>query len=154
MFEEIKTVVSVAEMARMIGLSRARFYQLIGSAFPFPLYAVSTHRPFYDLEGQRVCLEVRTRNCGINGKPILFYARRVPISSTTKRSTRKTPPKVKPDSDILDSLKALGLSVSPAQVEAAIRVVFPHGRHGTALEDVVRKVFIHLQRSGSNPAGW
>ena len=29
MFEEIKTVVSVAEMARMIGLSRARFYQLI-----------------------------------------------------------------------------------------------------------------------------
>ena len=33
---EIKAAVSVAEMARMVGLSRARFYQLVGSAFPHP----------------------------------------------------------------------------------------------------------------------
>ena len=33
---ETKKAVTVAEMARMCGLSRSRFYQLIGSAFPQP----------------------------------------------------------------------------------------------------------------------
>ena len=35
---EVKSAVTVSEMARMVGLSRARFYQLIGTAFPYPLY--------------------------------------------------------------------------------------------------------------------
>ena len=37
-----KSAVSVAEMARMVGLSRSRFYQLVGTAFPHPLYDVAT----------------------------------------------------------------------------------------------------------------
>ena len=65
---EIKQAVTVSEMARMVGLSRARFYQLIGSAFPFPVYNVSTKRPFFDESLQTICLEVRRRNCGIDGK--------------------------------------------------------------------------------------
>ena len=63
-------------MARMVGLSRSRFHQLIGTTFPWPLYSVSTRRPFYDEELQKCCLEVRRRNCGIDGKPVLFYSRR------------------------------------------------------------------------------
>ena len=31
-----KAAVSVAEMAQMVGLSRARFYQLVGTTFPSP----------------------------------------------------------------------------------------------------------------------
>jgi hypothetical protein len=55
-----KTVVSVAEMARMVGLSRARFYQLVGEGiFPSPLYSVHTRRPFFSEEMQAICLEVR-----------------------------------------------------------------------------------------------
>src|ERR1035438_2587529 len=73
---ETKTVVTVSEMARMVGLSRSRFYQLIGTAFPSPLMD-KKKRPFYSEELQAVCLEVRRRNCGIDGKPILFYARRI-----------------------------------------------------------------------------
>ena len=45
---ETKAVVSISEMARMVGLSRSRFHQLIGTTFPWPLYSVSTKRPFYD----------------------------------------------------------------------------------------------------------
>src|ERR1700709_23369 len=76
---ETKEAVSVAEMARIVGLSRARVFQLIWcGAFPFPVYDVETRRPFYDEESQKVCLEVRRRNCGCNGKPILFYARHAP----------------------------------------------------------------------------
>ncbi len=27
-----------------------------------------------------MCLEVRRRNCGIDGEPILFYAKRLPVA--------------------------------------------------------------------------
>ena len=75
-----KTVVSVAEMARMTGLSRARFYQLVNDGiFPSPVYDVHTRRPLYSEEMQQVCMEVRKRNCGVNGKPILFYSPRHPL---------------------------------------------------------------------------
>src|SRR5690242_18870981 len=73
---QTKAIVTVAEMARMVGLGRARFYQLQGTAFPWPVYDIRTKRPIYLEEQQRVCLEVRRRNCGVDGRPILFYARR------------------------------------------------------------------------------
>ncbi len=51
---QTKAAVTVAEMARMVGLSRARFYQLQDAGiFPLPLYDVSTRRPFYDEEAQK-----------------------------------------------------------------------------------------------------
>ena len=80
-----KAAVTVSEMARMVGLSRARFYQLVeAGVFPTPVYCVSTRRPMYVEELQEVCLTVRRRNCGVNGKPVLFYARghRLPTPTT------------------------------------------------------------------------
>ena len=72
-----KAIVNVAEMARMCGLSRARFYQLVKEGvFPPPLYRIDNRRPYYVEAMQEVCLEVRRRNCGINGRPVMFYARR------------------------------------------------------------------------------
>ena len=86
---ETKSVVSVAGMARMLGLSRARFYQLIGTAFPQPERHPKPERPVYTEELQQVCLEVRRRNCGIDGKPILFYSRR--LGTAPIRPERGTP---------------------------------------------------------------
>ena len=71
-----KTVVTITEMARMVSLSPARFRQLMGTTFPSPLYSVSTRRPFYTEDMQLICLDVRRRNCGIDGRPVLFYCRR------------------------------------------------------------------------------
>jgi hypothetical protein len=70
-----KEALSVAEMARAVGLCRARFYELLGTAFPFPVYDVATKRPFYTPELQEICMDVRRRNRGIDGKPILFRRR-------------------------------------------------------------------------------
>jgi hypothetical protein len=137
---ETKTAVSVAEMTRMLGLSRARFYQLIGTAFPYPVYEVSTRRPYYDQEAQELCLEVRRRNCGIDGKPILFYARRTPTTVPRKR-----PPSVQHlNVELLEGLRALGLVVTSAQVEAAIKELFPRGTPEPG--EVLRSVFVHLQK--------
>jgi len=149
MSAETKVAVTVAEMARMVGLSRARFYQLMGSAFPSPVYDVATRRPLFVEEMQKVCLEVRRRNCGIDGKPILFYCRRAPIS-TTKRPTKIAGSKPNVPSDLLDGLRSLGLTTASAQVEAALSKLYPHGTVGIDHAQLVRSVFIFLKRRNSH----
>ena len=128
---EIKQAVTVTEMARMCGLSRARFYQLIGSAFPYPVYNVSTRRPFFDEDLQKVCLEVRRRNCGIDGKPILFYSRRLDLPAPKKQIStgRSTSPKNDAKhTNLIAGLAGLGLSgVTEQQVEAALAKIVSQG---------------------------
>ncbi len=143
-----KAVVTMSEMARMVGLSRARFYQLIGTTFPHPVYSVSTRRPIFVEELQKVCLEVRRRNCGIDGKPVLFYARRNGLAPTV---TRRRKPKTNDRyAEILESVKALGLTKATAvQVEQAVRGLFPQGIQGTEPSEVIRDVFVHLKRQNT-----
>src|SRR5471030_3289291 len=124
---ETKTVVTVSEMARLCGLSRSRFYQLIGSAFPSPLMD-KKKRPFYSEELQAVCLEVRRRNCGIDGKPILFYARRLDLPLPKKQIStgRSTSPKTMKHKNLIVGLAGLGLSgMTDQQVEVALQKLYP-----------------------------
>ena len=147
MTEQNKAVVSVSEMARMVGLSRQRLYQLMGTTFPSPLYDVTTKRPFYPEELQRVCLEVRRRNCGIDGKPALFYSKGHRQQPQTPRRKKERPAQKKEFAGIIDGLTALGLSyVSNDQVATAIKEVFPSGINGDDQAEVLRDVFLHLKR--------
>jgi hypothetical protein len=148
-----KAIVTVSEMARMVGLSRARFYQLIGSAFPEPSRDGETGRPFYTEEQQRTCLDVRRRNCGIDGKPILFYARRggAPSSNGKRRKPKTQPKPNKQLAPIVEAVKALGLaSVSSDQVVEAVTNLFPEGIESADRSEVIRTVFVHLQRQNSS----
>ncbi len=147
--DKTKAAVTVAEMARMLNLSRQRLHQLIGAAFPPPVYDIKTRRPFYTEELQLVCLEVRRRNCGVDGKPILFYARRGgALSSPTKRTKKANTAHVA----ILNAVKALGLTSATAdQVGSAIKILFPRGVESVDQTEVIRGVFVHLQRQ--NRAG-
>jgi hypothetical protein len=152
MGEGTKAVVTVSEMARMVGLSRARFYQLQkAGVFPQPIYDVATRRPVYTEEVQSICLEVRRRNCGVNGKPVLFYARRAPITTAPAKPRRAAAkPSKYEHADLLDALQALGLvSVTAAQVGAAVKEAFPQGTAGVDESQVVRGVFLHLRRKDS-----
>ena len=140
--EEAKAVVTVSEMARMVGLSRSRFYQLQkAGVFPVPVYDSVTRRPTYTEELQNICLEVRRRNCGVNGQPVVFYARRA--------RPRKVTSKPSQHADLIDALQGLGLaSVKPAQVSAALKELFPQGTAGVEEAQVVRAVFLRLRRKG------
>jgi hypothetical protein len=145
--------VSITQMAAMCSLSRARFYQLLGTTFPWPLYDVATRRPFYNDELQTVCLDVRKRNCGIDGKPLLFYSRRVPTTVTTKpqRSVAKRSPS-KPTNQhghLIAGLAALGLDVSAAQVELAVSTLYPNGLADVAQGEALRSVFLHIKRQNA-----
>jgi hypothetical protein len=146
---QTKAVVSVAEMARMVGLSRARLYQLVNEGvFPPPLYRIETRRPFFNQEMQESCLEVRRRNCGINGRPVLFYSRRLGTPMTKVKTTPT--PKTNKHADLIEALESLGLTtVRCSDVEAAIQQHFPNGKSGVDDETVLRTVFLHLKRQDS-----
>ena len=148
-YVETTAACTVAEMARKVGLSRARFYQLMkAGVFPLPLYDVSTRRPFYDEEAQKVCLEVKRRNCGINGKPILFYARRGGEQAPTKKQKVSSRPKPsKQYAPITEAVKALGLASATDQaVSEVVTTLFPGGINGVDESEVIRSVFVHMQR--------
>lgn len=150
MSEQFKHAVTVAEMSRMIGLSRSRFYQLIGKAFPEPCRD-EAGKPYYNEEQQRTILDVRRRNCGIDGKPVLFYAAR----NTLPNSTPRRPAKAKPSSDqyaeIVEGVQALGMTtITAAQVDAAIKELFSTGTQGVDPGEVIRQVFLYQRRRNSS----
>lgn len=147
-----KTVVSVAEMARMVGLSRARFYQLVAEGiFPTPIYDVHTHRPFFNEEMQAVCVEVRRKNCGVNGKPILFYAARHPLGQQPRpvKKANAEPKQKGQYLDLLDGLRSLGLEVTAAQVGPVVNELFPAGIQDRDCGEVIRSVFLRMKRQNS-----
>lgn len=152
MIEATKAAVTISEMARMVGLSRARFYQLIGTAFPWPVYSLATKRPFFTQELQELCLAVRKRNCGVDGRPVLFYSRGLSLTAKPRPKRKsvtkpKTPP---PDDgllDILEGVRALGLTMTTyPQVESAVKSAFPAGTREVPQGEVIRGVFLALQR--------
>ena len=132
----------------MVGLSRSRFYQLIGSAFPFPVYDLATRRPLYPVELQEACRKVRQTNQGINGKPILFHRRaKEATAPTPKPSKRKAMPDDSRYKDMLAGLRSLGMAgVTTVQVET---VLMELGISDLALKDngeVLRSVFLRLKK--------
>jgi hypothetical protein len=147
MSDETKAVVTVSEMARMVRLSRARFYQLQkAGVFPAPTYQAG--RPVYTEDQQQVCLEVRRRNRGVNGEPVLFYARRRGTEPTRRTPRASKPvPKNKDIAALLDGLNALGLTTATAaQVLKVTEELFPQGTKGMDQAEVLKAVFLRLKR--------
>src|SRR5207244_1116834 len=94
---------------------------------------------------------VRRRNCGINGRPVLFYSRGHSQSKQTKssRTTKPRPPASKLYADLIDGLAALGLTTTAAKVESALRAIYPGGPADRDQSEVLRAAFLHLKRQNS-----
>lgn len=145
-----KTAVSVTEMAAMMGLSRARLYQLIRKGkLPTPDIEEGSKRPYYNEDKQRQCLEVRRRNCGIDGKPIMFYARRRDVGVSRKKVERAKPA-ASPHADLIDQLGVMGITVTAAQVDAVVKELFPNGTTSVPQEEVFRAVFLRIRSQHSS----
>ena len=146
--DPIKAIASVRDVCRMVGLSPARFYQLMKAGiFPMPVFDIVSYRPHFTEEQQRQCLEVRRHNCGVNGKAVCFYARR--LDAPRPRAPRRpaaSRPKVE-HTGLVEALRGLGLtSVTAPMVAAAMKRVFPKGTSGLAEPEVIKAVFLHLKR--------
>ncbi len=156
-----KAAVTIAEMARLCGLSRTRFYQLLrDGTLPAPRRNAETNRPFYDAAGQAACLKVKATNCGVNGAAVLFYARRVEAAGTrpSRAAGWNVPkprgsPRTRTDpqgQSLLDSLRQLGLE--GVNVETALTArssCFPDGLSGVDDATILTAVFRHLTRQNS-----
>jgi hypothetical protein len=141
-----RSVITVSEMAELCRLSRSRFYDLVGAGvFPKPARHPSSKRPMYDRGLQEQCLEIRQTGIGMNGQPVLFNRR--PRRAGQPGAQRK--PAAGPQdhhAGLLDALKGLGLVTTAQAVGEAVAALYPGGLAGLDQGDVIRKVFLHLQR--------
>jgi hypothetical protein len=144
---ETKAAMSISDVARMVGLSRQRFHQLmVAGVFPRPKKDRASGRPFYDEAAQQKCLDVRRRNCGVNGKVVLFYARRQNCPTPNTQPTKSRTPATTQYADILDGVRALGVgTATAAQVATAVKEIFPNGTSEADPGEVIRAVFLRLR---------
>lgn len=159
-----KAIVSVAEMARMVGLSRARFYELIDDGiFPKPSRHEELKRPYYDKSQQEQCLSIRRTNCGANGKAVLFYSQRLdqlPVPRLPSRRRRQSGedrgratnrvPRDPIVEGVCVGLGQLGMvEVKPVAVLEALRQSYPDGWADKTSTELLMSVFRSLQRQNS-----
>ena len=141
--DQIKQAVSVSEMARIIFMSRSRLYQLLGSTFPEPRKD-DRGRPYFDAEQQAAIIEARRRNAGIDGRPILFRARRSPsASSPIKKRTSGLSEMIL---EVLHGVRSLGLKqINRKDLEQCLATIYPDGVIPTDRPTVIRTVFLSLK---------
>ena len=148
--DSVTSAASITDVSRMVGLSRARFYQLIkAGVFPPPVYAIHSRRPYYTDQMQTVCVNIRKQNMGLNGQPILFYARKAPFAKKMKSSPRSSNKNKQPSrwNGILEGLKSLGLGgIESEQIEAIIRTNYPSGISDIAEGEVLRTCYRNLRQ--------
>ncbi len=135
--DDLKAVCSVSELAKKLGLSRARFYQLqkVG-VFPESVYCIRTKRPFYPLDLQEKCLAIRKTGIGHNGQPIIFYRMR-----KDKQNQPKTDHK-----QLADTLRQLGLKITVSEVKNAINTLYPQGMTDSDDGAIIRDLFRYFRQ--------
>jgi len=138
---ELRDAMTIAETARLIQLSRSRFHQLIGTVFPEPKRD-AVGRPYYSRDDQMLIVEIRRRNVGMNGQPILFRATGTRTASAP-RKPKTTQPK-RDHRDVLVAVRELGLTQATVKdVEACVMSLFPDGKLPEQ-NDLIRRVFLSL----------
>jgi len=99
-------------------------------------------------------LEIRRSNRGINGEPVLFYARRAkPAASKVKTSQKREKAKATTPqlSELVKGVRKLGLkSASVKQVDAVLRHLYPSGTDGIETRTLLTPVFLELTRRATS----
>lgn len=146
----LKAAVSLSEMARMVKLSRARFYDLVErGVFLHPVYSLANKRPFYTADMQAENLAARQTCIGCNGEYVIFYERK-PKPAASRPASASAAVRHHEYSHLIAGLKSLGLvSVSAAQVEEAVATSYPNGMTGVDESMVLRTIYRHLRRLGT-----
>lgn len=134
-------ICSVTEMATKLGLSRARFYQLVEMAvFPPPVRVVG-RRPFYPPDLQQKCLQIRRTRVGFNGLPVLFNRRRRNSRPRSRSSARYD--------GLVAALTNMGLKVNADAVRQAVRVLYPAGP-AESEDELLRDLFQYFAKDCQN----
>ena len=137
---DFKAVCSVTALAKDLDMSRARFYQLQNAGvFPEPVYCIRTKRPFYPLDLQQQCIEIRKTGIGHNGLPIIFYR---------KRKDKPIKPQNQPNNgheQLAHTLRQLGLKITVSEVKNAVNTLYPQGTADNDGGAIIKEVFRYFQ---------
>ena len=136
----LEGICTVTEIAKKLGLSRARFYQLQKmGVFPKPVYCPRTNRPFYTLDLQQKCIDIRKTGFALNGQPVIFYTLRK--NSATKPQNQSNH-KIQ---ELTDILKQMGLNVTHRKIQKAVNELYPEGlAEGPVENAIITDLFKHL----------
>ena len=143
-YSNLKPVCSIADLTKLLGISRAHFFYCKGKGiFPEPIYSIHNKRPLYTLEMQMTCLEIRESNIGYNGQYVLWYAPRK--AKTEKDTTAPVKRKTRIDKttqEFADTLSNMGLSVTADQISTALNELYSDGigtmDHGVVIRNLYR----------------
>lgn len=146
-----KEVITVKAMAALLHLSRSRLHMLIKEGvFLPPVHDLQTRRPCYPRSIIDLNLDARRRNCGVNGRPICFYAARAAAIAPSRPAPRRQPANASSRSrhaELIDGLAALGMTATEPQVDAALLAAFPADRGASADDGLrLRECFRYLRR--------
>jgi len=131
---------SITEMAKKVGLSRIRFYQLRKEGvFPEPDDSSCPNHSFYTLQSQQKCIEIRKTGIGLNGKPIIFNAPRI---KKPKKSRKPRNQQNNRYEELAATLRQWKWDVTHIDVKNAVKIKYPEGleQHpddGLILRDVI-----------------
>ena len=147
-----KAAHSVTEVARLCGMSRARFYDLIrGGVMPHPVYSTRTRRPLYTADLAALAVRVKETNVGIDGGYVIFYARRTEQASTAPVKGASTSRHVPPEppeplvKEMVEALRAMGVRACEEELTAAVARQCPLGPREETFEFDLRAIFDHLR---------
>ncbi len=134
----------------MCGLSRARFYDLIrDGVMPWPTYCIYTRKPMYLADAAALCIRVKETNTGIDGRYVIFYARREHAAGTSPvaatRAAQRPAPIDALTQEMIETLRAMGVRQGQTEVVAAINARCPSGVTEVCFETDLRAVFDRLR---------
>jgi hypothetical protein len=136
-----KQIFSITDMAMNCNLSRARFYQLLGTGFfPKPLHDERSKRPYYNLDLQQKCLECRQSGIGVDGSFMLFYS---PRKKETKPRAKKVDPQIK---ELTETLGSMSLEITAEQVKQSLSELYPEGTEEVDQGVLIRELYRHLKQ--------
>ena len=139
--KDYKSICTVTELAKKLARSRARFYQLQrAGVFPTPVYCLYTKRPFYPMDLQEKCLEIRKTGIGHNGRPIIFYSKRDDAATKPNSCSEQK------YRELSETLKQMGLKISPAKAGRAFMTIYPNDWKKLDIDgEVIAEVFRYFQ---------
>jgi hypothetical protein len=141
---------SVAETAKLCGISRARFYELISDGvMPHPIYCVHTKRPLFTADMAALCVRVKETNTAIDGRYVIFYNRRELTDGATPASTARAAQRPAPTAplmqEMIDTLRTMGVRQNQSEITAAITARCSQGVTESSFETDLRAVFDALR---------
>lgn len=138
-----KPIISIKEACEKVGLSRARFYQLMDSGFfPKPKYDERSNRPYFDAALQKQILESRQSGIGADGSYMLFYSPRKKVKTAKSKNSKKTN---SIHQEFAETLESMGLDCNEKDVSIALTELYPDGTDGIDQGLVIRELYRFLK---------